>query len=83
MKKYRATKTYANGGKPPVTTTASDDYIKRRDELMSQKAQAYLKSNPSVKKFIPEVERKMMQDDVRAELTKQGVRQVATTIKRK
>ena len=82
MKKYRSVKTYANGGKPPVTITASDDYIKRRDELMSQKAQAYLKSNPSIKKFIPEVERKVMQDEVREMLTKEGTRQVGMTPKK-
>ena len=105
MKKYRTTKKYANGGKPPVdekkkpvvvagaTVTApkgggikmqtygTADFNKPRDELMTQKAQAYLKKNPSASKTIPEVERKMMQDEVRAQLTKEGIRQPGMMLK--
>jgi len=64
-----------------MQTYGTADYNKRREELMTQKAQAYLKKNPSVSKTIPDVERKMMQDEVRAQLTKEGVRQPGMMLK--
>lgn len=70
-----ATVVAPKGGGVKEQTYGTKDYVSRQKQLMDEKAAAYLKKNPSISKTIPEVERKMMQDEVRAQLTKEGVRQ--------
>jgi hypothetical protein len=62
-------------------TYGTDDYVSRQKQLMDEKAAAYLKKNPSVSKTIPDTQRRMMQDEVRAQLTKEGVRQPGMAFK--